>query len=395
MEASTSKNPILNKVIAIVGGGPGGLTLARLLQLQGIKVKVYERDLNKEARVQGANVDLHFNSGLKVMEAAGLMESFKANYMKGADKIRMVDKDANVCIDEHNSGTEVGFGNEDFRPEIDRGVLRNMLLNALLPDTVVWDSQFMSMEQVNNRWELTFKNGTSAVADIVIGADGYRSKIRPYVTDIKELYSGATFIQGEVDHPEKDCPEMYELVNNANFIAMSVGKTIAVQPSGDGSRLTFYTASMYSINWINNSGIDFNCSEEVYAYLVEFYAGWNPIFFTLFKACKYFVPRQINYFPLDQIWNTKSNITLIGDAAHLMPPSGEGVNTAMLDALDLSECLISGAFNDIQSAIEAYEKQMRKRAVVLGKQAMEGIKDFASPTEESVHKIVQLFNQIK
>ncbi|MGQ7944486.1 FAD-dependent oxidoreductase [Flavobacterium sp. WC2509] len=394
METSKNKKLLQDKKIAIIGGGPGGLTLARLLQLKGVNVKVYERDINKDARVQGANVDLHFDSGLKVIEAAGLMESFKANYMKGADKFRMIDKDGNICSDEHNQGTDIDFGNENFRPEIDRGVLRSVLIDSLLPDTVIWNSQLVSMDQVNDGWELTFKNGTRTVADIVIGADGYRSKIRPYVTDIKELYSGATFIQGEIEYPEKDCPEMYELVNKANLIAMSVGKTIAVQPSGDGSRLTFYTASMYPENWIKNSGIDFNSNEEVYAYLVKFYEGWNPIFFTLFKACTSFVPRPINYFPLDQNWNTKPNITLIGDAAHLMPPSGEGVNTAMVDALDLSECLTSEAFNDIQTAIETYEKGMWTRAVVLGKEAMEGIKDFASPTEESVNKFVQQFNQI-
>ena len=79
-----------DKEIAIVGGGPGGLTLARLLQLKGAKVKVYERDFSKEARVQGAIVDLHFESGLKVIEAADLMDAFRANYMPGADQYRMV-----------------------------------------------------------------------------------------------------------------------------------------------------------------------------------------------------------------------------------------------------------------------------------------------------------------
>lgn len=248
------------------------------------------------------------------------------------------------------------------------------------------------MELVNNRWELKFNNGTEAIADVVIGADGYRSKIRPYLTNIKELYSGATFIQGEIEFPEKDCPEMYRLVNKANLIAMGIGKTIAVQPSGDGSRLTFYTAAMYPENWIKNSGIDFNDSNEVYAYLVKFYEGWNPVFFTLFKACTSFIPRPINYFPPDQNWKTKANITLIGDAAHLMPPSGEGVNTAMLDALELSECLSSGTFNDMEIAIGAYESRMLARSDVLGKEAMEGIKDFASPSEESVRKMIRQLN---
>lgn len=391
MATSGTKNLLANKTIAIVGGGPGGLTLARLLQLKGAKVNVYERDFSKAARVQGAIVDLHFDSGLKVIEAAGLTDAFKANYMPGADQYRMVDKDLNILVDEHTQVSAIGFGDEHFRPEIDRGALRNVLLDALLPDTVIWDSQFVSMTQVNDTWELSFKNGTTATADLVIGADGYRSGIRPYVTDITALYSGATIIQGEIEDPGKECPEIDALVDKANLIAMGIGKTIAAQPRGDGG-LTFYASSQYPEHWAETSGIDFSNSGEVYAYLVSYYEEWSPVFFTLFKACKQFVPRPLNYFPLDQHWETKPNLTLIGDAAHLMPPSGEGVNTAMLDALDLSECLSNNAFQDIPAAIAAYEQQMLARASLLGQEALEGIKDFSSPSEESVQKLTRQLN---
>lgn len=392
MEASKAINLLQNKEIAIVGGGPGGLTLARLLQLKGANVKVYERDFGKEARVQGSIVDLHFDSGLKVMEEADLMDAFKANYMPGADKYRIVDKDANMLIHEHNQSSDADFGDEHFRPEIDRGALRNILIDALLPDTIVWDSQFEHMVQANNTWELHFKNGTTASAAIVIGSEGYRSKIRSYVTAIQAKYSGATIIQGEIDYPEKLCPEIYALVNKANLLAMGTGKTIAAQP-GDNGGLTFYASSLYPEDWIKTSGINFNNGEEVHAYLIQYYEGWDPIFFTLFEACKHFVPRPLNYFPLDQNWDAKPNLTLIGDAAHLMPPSGEGVNTAMMDALDLSECLTSGEFQNIQEAIAAYEKRMRIRATLLGIEALEGIKDFASPSEESIKKLIEQFSQ--
>lgn len=389
MQTSKAIDLLQNKKIAIIGGGPGGLTLARLLQLKGANVKVYERDFSKEARVQGAIVDLHFESGLKVVKVAGLMDAFKANYMPGADKFRLLDKDATIIFDEPGQGT-VDFDDERFRPEIDRGALRNVLIDSLAPETVVWDSQFANMKQENNAWKLSFINGTTAVADLVIGADGYRSKIRPYVTDIKERYSGATIIQGEIDDPEKDCPAMYALVNKANLIAMGLGKTIAAQPRGDGG-LTFYATSLYPENWTTTNGIDFNNSQQAYDYLVDFFKDWNPVFHSLFKACSRFVPRPLNYFPLDQHWDAKANVTLIGDAAHLMPPSGEGVNTAMLDALDLSECLTGGEYTDVQKAISAYEQRMRARATVLGKEALDGIKDFSSPTEESIKKLLQLF----
>ncbi|TDO20820.1 FAD-dependent oxidoreductase [Pedobacter duraquae] len=385
-------NLLHHKEIAIVGAGPGGLTLARLLQLKGAKVKVYERDHSQEARVQGAIVDLHFDSGLKVLKAANLMDAFKASYIPGADNYRMLDQAGNMLLDEHIQKTTVGFDSEQFRPEIDRGVLRDLLIDALLPGTVVWDSQFVEMAEHNNRWSIKFKNGSIATADLVIGAEGYRSKIRSYVTDIEAVYSGATIIQGDIDNPEQDCAEMYALVNNANLIGMGIGKTIAVQPRANRG-LTFYAASLYPENWVSTSGIDFGNADDVYNYLIKYYRGWNPLFFTLFKACKQFIPRPLDYFPLDQKWETKRNLTLIGDAAHLMPPSGEGVNTAMLDALDLSICLTNGEYADLPTAMSAFEQQMLARATTLGAEALDGIQDFAAPTQESIRKLLKLLSQ--
>ncbi len=75
-----------NRQIAIVGGGPGGLTLARLLQLKGANVKVYERDFNKNARVQGSPLDMHKESGLAALRNANLLDELKKNIRHGADK---------------------------------------------------------------------------------------------------------------------------------------------------------------------------------------------------------------------------------------------------------------------------------------------------------------------
>src|SRR6187402_1071931 len=97
---------IPNKRIAIVGGGPGGLILARLLQLKGVNVKVYERDFNKDLRVQGATLDLHYESGLKALRAAGLIDAFRENYRPGADKGRIVDKKGNIIYDEHGVASD-------------------------------------------------------------------------------------------------------------------------------------------------------------------------------------------------------------------------------------------------------------------------------------------------
>jgi 2-polyprenyl-6-methoxyphenol hydroxylase-like FAD-dependent oxidoreductase len=131
-----------NNKIAIVGGGPGGLTLARLLQLAGAQVKVYERDHDRNVRVQGATLDLHEESGLAALRAGGLLEEFKKNFRPGADKIVIVNEQAKIFYSEHEEevGDKDDFGSPYFRPEIDRGPLRNILLDSLQPDTVTWDS---------------------------------------------------------------------------------------------------------------------------------------------------------------------------------------------------------------------------------------------------------------
>jgi 2-polyprenyl-6-methoxyphenol hydroxylase-like FAD-dependent oxidoreductase len=131
-----------NKKIAVVGGGPGGLTLARLLQMNGADVKVYERDLNKDVRIQGATLDLHDDSGLKALDQAGLTDAFRESYRPGADKLIITDKSANVMMSE----IERADPDQTFsRPEIDRGPLRKILLGSLNTDTVAWDRQFVSL----------------------------------------------------------------------------------------------------------------------------------------------------------------------------------------------------------------------------------------------------------
>jgi len=76
--------------------------------------------------------------------------------------------------------------------------------------------------------------------------------------------------------------------------------------------------------------------------------------------------------PLDQTWAALPNLTMIGDAAHVMPPfAGEGVNMAMLDALELSECLTTNKHNSVQEAISFYETNMRKRASIIANESLE------------------------
>lgn len=363
---------IQNKQIAIVGGGPGGLTLARLLQLKGANVKVYERDLNKHARVQGSPLDMHEESGWAALRKADLIDEFKKNIRQGADKKVIVNEHADIIFSDHETTLAEGPGNEPAWPEIDRGALRKIFLESLQPATVVWDSHFVSMEAQNDGWLLHFKNGTSAYAYLVIAADGSNSKIRPYITNIKAFYSGVTMVEINIDDAEKTTPHIYALLNGGKIMAFGNGKCLLGGQKGIGG-LGFYASFKPDENWATNSGLDYADKIQVLAWFKKEYAEWSDIWYELFEnATMPVIPRPIYCMPLEQTWESLPNLTLLGDAAHVMPPfAGEGANTSMFDALELSECLTSGKYYTLKDAIASYEVSMRKRAATAAKQSLE------------------------
>jgi len=382
--------PIHNKKIAIIGGGPGGLTLARLLQINGADVKVYERDFNRQVRVQGATLDLHEESGLAALRAAGLMDAFMANYRPGADKMRITGKEAKILFEDGFAGTEDNL----LRPEIDRGPLREILLDSLQPGTVVWDSNFVSLKRQDDSVTIEFKNGRIAQADIVIAADGANSRIRSYITPIQPFYTGLTGVEGVVYHSEQACPAIHELLDGGKIFALAEEKTLVVASKGDGS-LVFYTTCHTDENWAKDSGINFSDKAQVFKWFKETFKGWDDIWDELFvHAEPVFIPRPLYCMPLDQTWEALPNLTMLGDAAHLMPPfAGEGVNMAMLDALQLSKALTDLAFTDIRSAIAHYEKQMLRRFARVGQGTLFNTEWMHAP--DALNDMVAMFGKNK
>lgn len=366
---------IQDKKIAIVGGGPGGLTLARLLQMKGADVNVYERDAHADARPKGATLDLHYESGLRALREGGLMDEFNANYRPGADRMHLMDMHANSILEEDVDGE-----GEYARPEIDRGPLQQILLESLQPGTVVWDSHFVSMNQRNSVWKLEFKNGTDAFADIVIAADGANSKIRPYLTDIKPFYSGVTAIEGAVYDSGINAPNIHKLLNGGKIFAFGDSKSLIVSSKGDSS-LVFYPSFNVDEKWVKQSGLDFNDKGQVADWFKTAYSGWDNVWLELFEnSTGQFIPRPLYCMPFDQTWEAQPNLTMLGDAAHLMPPfAGEGVNMAMLDAVELSHCLLDDSYAGTHAAIAAFEQQMRTRAAETAQITMVSTEALHSP----------------
>ncbi|OQP56799.1 2-polyprenyl-6-methoxyphenol hydroxylase [Niastella vici] len=354
---------LANKQVAIIGGGPGGLTLGRLLQQQGVNVKVYERDKDRYVRQQGSTLDMHTDTGLKAITAAGLLDEFKKQYRPGADRVVVVNSQLEVLLDEHDDKNEKNFGDEHFRPEIDRGALRDMLIASLKEDNIVWNARFSAMTPDGTGWNIQFENGTSVYADLVIAADGANSKLRKYITDIPPVYSGVTAIEGNIQNAVVNAPKFWQLAKGGSLFALENGRTILFITKGDGT-LAFLIGLKVAESWLANLGIDITNRASLAAWFKQEFASWHPEWNELLAADTLtIVPRPWYHFPTDQRWKPLSNLTIMGDAAHRMPAyAGEGANQALADALDLYEALCGDTFETIGQAIAAYEEKMCTRA---------------------------------
>lgn len=338
-----------NKKVAIIGAGPIGLTMARLLQQNQIDVTVYERDKNPQARIWRGTLDLHESSGQEALKKSGLLE----NYF---DKAKPIGRTL------ANEQGKVFFSKEpEMRsPEINRNNLRTLLLDSLKSDTVIWDRKFISLEAQEGKWLLHFQNEMNTTADFVIGANGGMSNARKYITDTEVEYTGTYIIQGEVVHPEINCAAFFNLCNDNILMSSCNGLNLVANPNNNGA-LAYSVSFIKSEKWVKENGLDFKNTESIITFLCDMFADWDEIFRKLFCVTTSFEGLPARLLPLDKPW--KSNrplpITLIGDAAHLMPPfAGEGVNTGLMDAIVLSENLLNGKFKTIEEAIKDYEKEM-------------------------------------
>lgn len=370
------------KKIAIVGGGPGGLTLARLLQIRGADVAVYERDQSRDARVQGSALDLHDDSGLAALEAAGLTDAFWANHRPELDRLRLTDQHGTVLHDHARKMSGAGK-----RPEIERGPLREILLESLRPNTVQWDRKLESAEARGDHVALNFAGGESVLADVAIGADGANSRLRALVTPIRPQYVGVTLVEGVVAEAKEAVPELWNLLGGAALIALGNEQTLGMGTKPDGSIL-FYAGLKCADGEAKRRLEEANSADKRVAWFHANFEGWSELWAPLFSKASSTMWRPLLVCPPDQYWEPKPNVTLIGDAAHVMPPyAGEGVNMAMLDALVLSEQL----FGEIDSAnaIAAYETEMFARMRHMTEDTMLNTEMFYSP--DASGRVVSLF----
>jgi 2-polyprenyl-6-methoxyphenol hydroxylase-like FAD-dependent oxidoreductase len=370
------------KKIAIVGGGPGGLTLARLLQQGGAQVSVYERDQSRRARVQGSALDLHEDSGLAALEAAGLIDAFWANHRPDLDRLRLTDADGRILHD--HSRRMSGAGK---RPEIERGPLRDLLLDSLQPGTVEWDCKLESAEMQGEQVMMRFAGGKTALADIAIGSDGANSRLRELVTPIRPEYVGVSLVEILVPAAKQTIPELWELLGGSALIALGGERTIGMGTKPDGSAL-IYAGLKTRDDTARRTMEEASGPNQRVAWFHANFEGWSELWEPLFREAASMVWRPLLVCPTDQHWEPKANVTLIGDAAHVMPPyAGEGVNMAMLDALTLSKLLLGE--ESCSGAIAKYEAEMFARMRHMTEDTVANTEMFYAP--DAADRVVALF----
>ncbi|GHE12826.1 monooxygenase [Streptomyces alanosinicus] len=273
-----------------------------------------------------------------------------------------------------------GPGHGDDSPEIDRGQLRGLLLEALAPGTIRWGCSVTGVTSLGDgTWRLHLDDGTAEDADLVVGADGAWSRIRPALSDSEPGYTGVTFIETGFDDCDTRHPDFARMVGNGTLLAKAGSKILFAQRNSKG-HIRVYFAFRAPQNWQGPADVEIGDTEAVRAHLLELFDGWHE---SLLYAVRHhdggFINRPLFVLPAPHTWEHLPGITLLGDAAHLMPPVGLGANLAMLDGTDLAHALITES--SIDDAVRAYESLMLPRSAKAAQGSAETLADLIPPTD--------------
>lgn len=374
--------------IAIIGAGPAGCTLARLLQLASIPATVFEAEASSDYRSQGGSLDLHTDTGLAALKAAGLFDQFLAVARYDGDYNQFTDKDLKVYFkragpqthhhDDKKKKASSGLGGalQQERPEIDRPDLRRILTESLPEGTVRWGRKLERVEAgEDGRHTLVFADGAQLAGwDLVVGADGAWSRVRALLSDQKPVFSGVGGFELSISDAEVRAPRVHAAAHRGTIFAFDEGKEMCVQQMGDGSLTVYASTRKDNADWAAKLPFDPADLEATRAFLLSEespFADWCE---TLRDAIRLAdgrcTARSLFMLPVGFRWTHRRGVTVLGDAAHLMTYfAGEGVNVAMKDATVLAEQIAAAVAKPggdvagrLDEAVRRFELEMWPRA---------------------------------
>src|SRR6185312_7817024 len=206
--------------VTIIGAGLGGLLLARVLHVHGIPSTVYEAEASSATRTQGGLLDIRDYNGQPALETAGLTEEFRRLVLEGRQAMRLLDRHRNVLLDVPDDGT-------GGSPEVQRGELRQMLLDSLPAGTVRWGHKVSGVRTLGEgRHEVSFADGTAVVTNVLVGADGAWSRVRPLLSDATPEYTGFSFIETHLFDGDARHPTSAETVGGGAMMVLEPGQGI-------------------------------------------------------------------------------------------------------------------------------------------------------------------------
>ena len=351
--------------IAIIGAGPAGLTLARLLHISDValSVTIFEKDASPTVRLQvGGTLDLHNDTGLAALRAAGLIGDFEKYARYDGEAIVIADKNATRVVD--MSGGTKEKTNDLSRPEIDRERLKEILLASVPGELVRWG---WKLRAVSEDGTLEFDgHERQGPFDLIVGADGAWSKVRQVLTDTRPAYSGICGFELRLSKPNEEHPKLSAMVGRGSYFAFSDRKAITAQRMGNDSvKVGCWMAEgvNYPQDVISLLGV-----EGAKVEILRRFSDWAPDLLNVVKCSdpEYVIPWTLYELPVGHTWSHKKGFTLIGDAAALMTPfAGEGVNKAMKDALELTAAIChnqkADTNDELDTEVAKYEKNMFPR----------------------------------